>query len=394
MRRAGMIAVGVPIAGVAAVPGREARLPGMARWFARPRDRRHSGCHPAHEPTRAGARPPARRVVLLAAALLAQPGSLHGAPPAMPRAEVAQSVHDFGSVTRGQKVSRAFTIKNAGAGELVLGSVEIAGAGIATVRMRGRIAPGKAGDVIVTVDTRGLSGDVAAGVAFGTNDPELPRIALMLKGRVKPVVEVLPSSAVSRASVRNKPGKGSVAAVNNDNVPLRKAGAAREGDLIRVALDNAGGGAEDRVRVASSALALAGRREGRSTLATPNAPVPQPSVVVNLQARNRVYASPEEIDFGTIKLEDLARKPALAPLLTQRVVVRGRAGNDFRIEIDGPAPFLKVLATPPGGSATHHLDVSLVPEGLAPGKLDATLRVRTNDAEFPVIAIPIRGEII
>ncbi len=110
--------------------------------------------------------------------------------------------------------------------------------------------------------------------------------------------------------------------------------------------------------------------------------------------RNRVYISPDEIDFGKVRREDLAQRPKLAGLLAQTVLVKRRAGNDFRIETDSAVPFVEVVTGPAADDAACRLDVFLVPENLAPGRIDGTLRVRTNDAEFPVIAIPIKGEII
>ncbi len=342
-----------------------------------------------------GARRFIRLVLLLAvAAVLRQPGPSDAAEPATPRAEVPEAVCDFGAVVQGERISRAFAISNTGRGDLVLGNAEISGAGVATVRMRGRIAAGRTGDVAVTIDTKRLSGDVKAGIAFSTNDPERPRVELILKGRVKRHVEVLPLSAVSIASFRNESAEGAVTIVNNDNVALRIAGIESGSNLFRAELDPLKEGAEYRLRIVSSASAPPGRHEGWVTVRTNNRRVPQLSVAVNLLVRNKVYASPEEIDFGKVRREELVQRPKLVAVLTQSVLVKRRAGNDLRIEIDGAAPFVKVVTGPAADNTACRLDVFLVPENLAPGKIEGMLRVRTNDAEFPVVAIPIKGEVI
>ncbi len=340
-------------------------------------------------------RPFVRLLVLLtAAAVLRLPGSAEAAAPAKARVEIPEAICDFGSVRQGEKVSRKFTIRNTGSRDLVLGDAELSGAGIATVRMRGRIAPGGAADVAVTMDTRRLSGDVEAGVAFATNDPERPRVELALKGRVKQLVEVLPLSRIAIATFKNDSAEGAVTIVNNDNVPLRITGVESGSNLFRAEVDVVKEGAEYRLRIASSAAAPAGRHEGWVTLRTNNGRVPRLSIAVNLLVRNKVYASPDEIDFGKVRREELAQRPKLVAVLTQTVIVKRRAGTDFRIEIDSAVPYVKVVTGPAADNAACRLDVFLVPENLAPGRINGVLRVRTNDAEFPLIAIPIKGEVI
>lgn len=332
-------------------------------------------------------------IAFAAAVVMQQSSSSEAAPPAKPRAEVPQAVYDFGSVVRGEKVNGRFTIGNAGSADLVLGDMQFLGAGVATVRLRGRIPPGRAGDVAVTIDTKLLIGDVETGVAFATNDPERSRIELRLKGRVKQPAEFVPKPVVSIVAFQNDSAAGSVALVNNDSVPLRITGIETRGSLFRVELDTVKEGADYRVRVVSSPDAPPGRHEERVTLRTSNRRVPQLSIVVNLLVRNRVYAFPEKIDFGTVRLGDVVHRPKFAGLPTRTVVVKRRGGDDFRIEIDNAGPFVSVVTSPPGAGG-YRLDVSLVPEKLARGRIDGTVRVRTNDAEFPEIAIPIRGEVL
>lgn len=322
------------------------------------------------------------------------PGSADAAQRAKPRVETPGPVHDFGAARQGEKVSAVFTIRNSGSGDLVLGTPEISGAGVATVRMRGRIAAGRTGDVAVTIDTNVLSGDVRMGVAFATNDPDRPRVELSVKGRVKPLVEVVPPSAVSIVAFRSDPAEGAVTIVNNDDVPLRITGVDPGSGLFRAELGTVTEGAAYRLRIVSSAAAPPGRHEGRVVVRTDNRRAPELPVVVKLLVRDRVYASPDEIDFGKVRREDLSQATKPVAPRTQSVLVRRRAGDGLRVEIDGAVPFVRVVAGPAADNTACRLDVVLVPENLAPGKSDGTLRVRTNDPEFPLVAIPIRVEVI
>ncbi len=128
-------------------------------------------------------RPVIRLLALLAAGVVARHAAAESGAAATPRVEVPEVASDFGSVRQGEKVSRKFTIRNTGAADLVLGNAEISGAGVATVRMRGTIAAGRAGEVAVMMDTKRLAGDVKAVVAFATNDRARPRVELSMTGR-------------------------------------------------------------------------------------------------------------------------------------------------------------------------------------------------------------------
>jgi len=58
------------------------------------------------------------------------------------------------------------------------------------------VPPGGEGIITLKVDLRGYHGRVAKGATVFTNDPKSPRLALLIKGTVRPVIEVKPAPSV------------------------------------------------------------------------------------------------------------------------------------------------------------------------------------------------------
>ncbi len=133
-------------------------------------------------------------VLALMAALGALPAAAQDADPEGPRAVVAQPVADAGSVARGQKVSHAFEIRNDGRAALEITQVKPT-CGCTVAEYDRQIAPGAAGTVRAVIDTKSFRGPIAKSVQVFTNDPENPRLNLVLKANVYARVEAEPGYA-------------------------------------------------------------------------------------------------------------------------------------------------------------------------------------------------------
>jgi hypothetical protein len=74
-------------------------------------------------------------------------------------------------------------------------------------------------------------------------------------------------------------------------------------------------------------------------------------------------------------------------------MVKKRAGR-FRIEsISSDVPGLHVVATPSGEGEVFRVEVTPRPESMARGAINGTIRIATSDSAFPVITIPVHGEV-
>ena len=135
-----------------------------------------------------------------------------------------------------------------------------------------------------------------------------------------------------------------------------------------------------------------GRYEESLTLVTDRPGARRIDLPVHLWVKPDLYANPETIDFGNVRIEDSGRAD-VAALLTQTFFVRHRGGA-FRItSIACDSAAIDVTRTPNGPSGTFQIDVRLRPQALRPGKLSGNIRVMTSDPSYPEIVIPLAGVI-
>lgn len=114
----------------------------------------------------------------------------------VPKAALRESVHNFGVVKQGSKVSHTFLVANQGSSPLSIEKI-IAGCGCTAVRATAdSVAPGTTTQIMVTFDTAGFVGPKSKTVRVFTNDPETPSLVLELKGEVKAPLSIVPRRLV------------------------------------------------------------------------------------------------------------------------------------------------------------------------------------------------------
>jgi len=58
------------------------------------------------------------------------------------------------------------------------------------------ISPGGEGRILVTIDLKGYHGSFWKSATVISNDPQAPSLTLNLKGKIRPVIEILPSPII------------------------------------------------------------------------------------------------------------------------------------------------------------------------------------------------------
>ena len=56
-------------------------------------------------------------------------------------------------------------------------------------------------------------------------------------------------------------------------------------------------------------------------------------------------------------------------------------------------PFIDVSFSPPGNSDVYQFTAKIDADQAIPGRLSGTITIRTNDARFPELHVPVHGEI-
>jgi hypothetical protein len=111
---------------------------------------------------------------------------------ARPRAEVAETIHDFGIVSEDQRLTYTFLIKNIGAMPLEITRVHPECACTATQYDR-LIPPGHHGTLNLAIKPFALQAQFSKKTEVFLNDPDHPKVVFTLKGISCPLIEIQPS---------------------------------------------------------------------------------------------------------------------------------------------------------------------------------------------------------
>ncbi len=309
-----------------------------------------------------------------------------------PKATVPAPSYDFGTIAQGETVSHCFELENNGTAPLKIARMELSLPEM-TTRTSASIAPGKKGHVCVELGTSTLSLMVSAQALLFLNDPTQPRIPLVLTGVVKAPIDLIPMGAVFAAVWKGERAEQSVTIVNNLPKPLHVRGLETEGQHFTARLVTQKPDEVYKVLVTVPPDVPPGRYTGAVYVNTDSARFSRIRLGVNIFVKTEIYTFPSAVAFGTVNLAQLEADPSLAASLIEEFLVKKHIGKFTIKSISSDVPGLEFTQTPKGESNTFRVDVALSTAPLRPGSFAGNIRVRTDDAAFPELTVPVSGEI-
>lgn len=298
---------------------------------------------------------------------------------------------DFGTVKQGQRVVHAFEISNPLDHALVLTRAE-AGAPGMRVSFPPSIAPGQRGKVTVEWDTSGQRGRASGSVVIDLTGVSAPQLRLVLAGVVQPLLEFQPMAAAYFSVWAGDAAERSITIVNNDDRPLEIARIEPKGTHFQAKLKRTEGGKRYELLITVPANTEPGRFMESVTLITDHPRHPAIRIPVNVLVKSDVYVNPEAVEFGRLSFSSL--QPGTAPLLTQTFLLKKRQGNLRIKSIESDVAPLVITRDPSDReSDVFRIDVALAKDRLAKGSLNGTIRITTDDPKFPVLAVPVTGDV-
>ncbi len=332
---------------------------------------------------------PLRSLMLpvIAAAMLASPAL------AAPRAVVDVPIKNFDIVAKGEIIKHTFTIRNEGNSVLEITEVQPA-CGCTVARFDPKIAPGGTGKIHADLDTLSFDGPIAKSVYVYTNDPETPRIDLVIKADVRPFVGIHPGYA--RFSYVQGESTGTIGqtiwapdgrdleilSINNPYTHIKVSHRVateeeRQGDKP---------GKQWRVDLTILADAPVGALRDYIVVEVDHPKQQKVQIPVSGFVRPRQHATPKVVDFGDVKGADLPyeRVIAFTSFITKSVDLT---------EVDTGIEGLVAEVTPLGDDG-HRFQVMLrlMPE-MAKGSFESTIRLHVTDEASPVYEIPVKGRL-
>jgi len=112
-----------------------------------------------------------------------------------PRILVSEEEWDFGKVTRGEKPTHIFIVKNGGEGDLIIEGLKGSCPCIETSISTNLIKPGESAELKVTYDTTDYTGKDEKHLHIYSNDPQVPdkRINLYVETEVFQIPNLTPN---------------------------------------------------------------------------------------------------------------------------------------------------------------------------------------------------------
>jgi Protein of unknown function (DUF1573) len=301
--------------------------------------------------------------------------------------------HDFGVVKQGDRLSHAFQIWNTGETALHIDKVEMSVSGL-TSRFRPEVVPGEAVPITLEWNTTGFSGDVDATAIVYTSDLKQPQVELRLKATVKPPIEFDPFPAFFFTAYQDESPEKHIRIVNNEENPLELGRVEAPANHYIAQLNTIRPGQEFELTMKVRPGVPFGRYTEPIYIETNVSSRPRLQIQANLFVKPELYAFPENIDFGAVRLADLDENPKLLRLLSQTAVVTSRSRPLEVKSVESNLPFLRfAYDETEGPQHKSRVTIDMIRENLKTGRMHGSITIRTSDPLHPVLEIPVSAEI-
>jgi len=321
--------------------------------------------------------------------LLAVATGCRGEKPAAP-ALSPDTNFDFGQVVQGKTIDYAFTVRGDSARELRIR--EVRACELCAVAAVDSVVPrGGAAKVTLAIDTKNVRGPVDAIARVYFTDSARTPVRLRLKGKVVWPVEFEPQSRVYFFTVRGERAERAIVVQNNEPQPLKISSVTSSNPVFRAATQTLEEGRRYKVTISLDPSVPVGKHDGRITLATDNPKYPAIPLQAFAKVRNIVATDPSKVDYGLTAFAGIKR----ASIRSREVLVSKAGSKDFvvkRATVD--VPFLEVEVEPHKRGESAIVTVRIDPKRAKKGEFKGTLLIETNDANFPLLRLPITGNLV
>lgn len=308
---------------------------------------------------------------------------------AAPNAIVQDPIYDVGTVYKGHDITHSFSIRNGGDTPLHLVEVR-SSCGCTVLQYDEVIEPGSIGRVEATLDTSNLSGPIAKSLTVLTNDPNNPKLNLVVKANVKVRVTAQPNYArfmsVFGQGERHTTITVSSSEMRNFRIedvqspyPFLKVEYRREPSAEDVQSDTW------LVEMTLASEPPVGPLADFVVIKTNHPFKPELKIPVSGFVRPVLAVSPRIADFGNVEL--------LRSQMTS-LEVRNLGGDeislhDVQIDLQGVRGDIEAIEE----GKVYKISLTLDP-GMPKGAFKGTLKIRTSSPLQPVVEVELRGRVL
>ncbi|HKV06906.1 MAG TPA: DUF1573 domain-containing protein [Thermoanaerobaculia bacterium] len=332
-----------------------------------------------------------RPVILALCALFVAAATLFAA--GKPKAVVVEPIKDAGTVSKGDKISHDFLIKNEGDADLEIINVQPA-CGCTVAEFDKTIAPGKTGKVHAVVDTASFTGPISKGLTVYTSDPDVPQLELTVRAKVQPYISAKPGYA-RYITVQGEAAQGSIGQTLwapdgtsfdvvkvESPLPYLKTSFREATPEERIADAK---GKQWRVEITLSNDAQVGALADYVTIHTNHPKQKLVQIPVSGFVRPVMAVTPPVADFGKVDLKEPLRKA---------LNVRNFATEPIKITgLDESLAGVEAQVSPVEDGREYEVFLTLKPE-LGKGPFNGKLMIRTDSPKTPLIEVELKGTVL
>lgn len=333
------------------------------------------------------------------AAKTAAPSSAKDADKA-PRLTIVEPVKDYGTVSKGEKLDWAFTVKNTGTSDLQIIAAR-PGCGCTVADFDKVIKPGGTGKVTAHVDTTAFTGPIAKSVTLETNDPTTPTSQLTIHAVVKPYVEAYPAGFVRYNLLQGDAEMQTLTLYSDEEEPFEIIRIEGPADWVKVAytkitneterVPNVGHPGQNQYKVnitVGGPEAKIGPMAEKLKIVTNSKHQPEYPITITGVIRPTLRVEPTALNFGEVAPNDAAA--------TRMVLLHS---NDLKTpekfvvtKAESSLPSITAAVKPGANKGEYEVNLQVARDA-KPGDVDGTVKIYTNDRITPIITIPVKATI-
>lgn len=291
----------------------------------------------------------------------------------------------------GGLVDHVFKIKNGGKGPLEVADVKTScGCTAAMLSKDGAtvekgqklvLAGGETGDIKVTFNSKGYSGEARKTVTVYSNDPDTPQAPMMLIVNVKQEISVTPSPSVFFSGLLKDQAEQKVVEVASaTDAPLKITKAESSSPMFTATLKETEPGKKYTVTVATKPPLTEGSVSGVVTLETSNPKKPKVELQVNAYVIAEITPSPNQVVFKG-KNEKVKTLYVNGPY-TKKDLKINKVSSDLS--------FLTMNLVPVIEGQTYRVEVTLGDS--APEEFKGEIKIENSTKGTPTLAVPVIGQ--
>jgi hypothetical protein len=269
------------------------------------------------------------------------------------------------------------------------------------------VPPGKEGKIELAVEhTDGYQGEVAKSAGVTTNDPKFASFNLILRARFK--VNSPAGSPPVSTSGKNTPfmveptdrwitsvlvgntTQSKLYVINNDSALFHVKKVESTGTDFITSLQPIQDGRRYEITLSTNPALKPGEYHQKLRIMTDNPAMPEVPVQLDLTVFPRIFAMPKAIIMPPLPVHADLSTINWPNINVRKVQATGLVIKKYTTTL----PFLKLALLTKQEGEYYEIRLTVDSSKVKPGAFKGMIRIETNDANVPLIEVPVQGEFI